>query len=229
MNRPDEARLLNRGVGGKFAMGIFDWLSRPKSNVALLDDVIWLTRQAKFAGISAATARCLAEPHPPFAVLLVAHFQDCLDELQPLVEKNGFDQRRVVTTMAGQLAGRAMTGTPSDDSTTIVIMVAERHPLQSHDAAIADFARSLPCRCRLVHHGSLEDPLLKMFAGEWVQNLLRRMGMNESEAVESRMVGRRIQEAMRKVERQAVSDLRADSAEEWLRINCPKMWRETQG
>ena len=63
-------------------MGVFDWLMKPKSNVDLLDDQIWLTKQAKFAGISAATARCLAEPVRPFAVLLVAHFPDCLDELQ---------------------------------------------------------------------------------------------------------------------------------------------------
>lgn len=72
-------------------MGIFDWLKTPKNNVDLLDDVIWLTKQAKFAGISSATARCLAEPARPFAVLLVAHFRDCLEELQAVVEQGGFD------------------------------------------------------------------------------------------------------------------------------------------
>ena len=41
-------------------MGIFDWLKTPKSNVDLLDEVIWLTKQAKFTGISASIARCLA-------------------------------------------------------------------------------------------------------------------------------------------------------------------------
>ena len=210
-------------------MGIFDWFNKPKSNVDVLDDVIWLTKQAKYAGISAATAQCLAEPDRPFAVLLVAMFQDCLAELQKLAEQSGFDQQRVVTTMAKQLSGRSMTDTPPDDSQTIVIIVAERHPLQAHNTAIAEFAESLPCRCRLVHHVSLEDPLMKVFAGEWVQNLLQRMGIDENEAIESRMVGRRIQEAARKIERQAVSDLRANSAEEWLQLNCPEMWRKTQG
>ena len=80
----------------------------------------------------------------------------------------------------------------------------------------------------MVHHVSLEDPLMKLFAGEWVQNLLQQMGMEEDEAIESRMVGRRIQQAAEKVERQAVSDLRANSAEEWLQLNCPQMWQETQ-
>jgi preprotein translocase subunit SecA len=70
---------------------------------------------------------------------------------------------------------------------------------------------------------------MKMFAGDWVQGLLQQMGMDEGEAIESRMVARRIQEAARKIERQAVSDLRANSAEDWLQLNCPKLWRKTQG
>ena len=209
-------------------MGIFDWLSKPKSNVDVLDDMIWLTKQAKFAGISAATAQCLAEPDRPFAVLLVAIFQDCLAELQATVEQSRFDQKKVVTTLAEQLSGRAMSTTSPDDSQSIMIIVAERHPIQAHNAAIADFAQTLPCRCRLVHHISLEDPLLQMFASEWVQSILQRLGMKEDEAIESRMVARRIQQAAQKIERQAVSGLRANSAEEWMQLNCPDLWRKAQ-
>ena len=77
-------------------MGIFDWLKTPKTNVDLLDDVIWLTKQAKYTGISAATSRCLAEPARPFAVLLVAHFRDCLEQLQAIVEQGGFDPQSVI-------------------------------------------------------------------------------------------------------------------------------------
>jgi hypothetical protein len=52
--------------------------------------------------------------------------------------------------------------------------------------------------------------------------------MNESEAIESRMVTRRIQAAAQKIETQAVTDLPADSAEEWLERNCPDLWRKVQ-
>jgi preprotein translocase subunit SecA len=47
---------------------------------------------------------------------------------------------------------------------------------------------------------SLEDDLMRIFAGEWVKNLLTRMGMQEGEAIESRMVSRRIEGAQKKVE-----------------------------
>ena len=47
---------------------------------------------------------------------------------------------------------------------------------------------------------SLEDDLMRIFAGEWVKNILTRMGMKEGEAIESKMVSRRIEGAQKKVE-----------------------------
>ena len=47
---------------------------------------------------------------------------------------------------------------------------------------------------------SLEDDLMRIFAGEWVKNILTRLGMKEGEAIESRMVSKRIEGAQRKVE-----------------------------
>ncbi|MCH7990283.1 MAG: preprotein translocase subunit SecA, partial [Planctomycetes bacterium] len=47
---------------------------------------------------------------------------------------------------------------------------------------------------------SLEDDLMRIFAGEWVKNMLTRLGMQEGEAIESRMVSKRIEAAQKKVE-----------------------------
>ena len=41
---------------------------------------------------------------------------------------------------------------------------------------------------------------MRIFAGEWVKNMLTRLGMKEGEAIESRMVSRRIEGAQKKVE-----------------------------
>ncbi len=46
----------------------------------------------------------------------------------------------------------------------------------------------------------LEDDLMRIFAGEWVKKILETLGMKESEAIESRMVTRRIEAAQKKVE-----------------------------
>ncbi|TWT43253.1 preprotein translocase subunit SecA [Botrimarina hoheduenensis] len=47
---------------------------------------------------------------------------------------------------------------------------------------------------------SLEDDLMRIFAGEWVKGMLTRLGMKEGEAIESKMVTRRIEGAQKKVE-----------------------------
>lgn len=47
---------------------------------------------------------------------------------------------------------------------------------------------------------SLEDKLLRVFAGDWVKSMLAYLGMQEGEAIESPMVTRRIEGAQKKVE-----------------------------
>jgi preprotein translocase subunit SecA len=47
---------------------------------------------------------------------------------------------------------------------------------------------------------ALEDDLMRKFAGEWVGSVLQRLGMKEDEAIESKMVSRRIEAAQKKVE-----------------------------
>jgi preprotein translocase subunit SecA len=48
----------------------------------------------------------------------------------------------------------------------------------------------------------LEDDLMRIFAKEWVSNLLQRLGMEEGVPIESRMITRRIESAQKAVEGQ---------------------------
>jgi preprotein translocase subunit SecA len=47
---------------------------------------------------------------------------------------------------------------------------------------------------------SLQDDLMRIFAGEWVSSVLERLGMEEGQAIESRMVTSRITAAQKKIE-----------------------------
>ncbi len=47
---------------------------------------------------------------------------------------------------------------------------------------------------------SLEDDLMRIFAGDWVARAMKFMGMKDDEAIEDRMVSRQIEKAQRKVE-----------------------------
>ena len=64
---------------------------------------------------------------------------------------------------------------------------------------------------------------MKIFAGEWVQNVLSKLGMSEDEAIESQMVSRRIRQAQQKIEGRAFGGSAAESAAQWLEKNCPEL------
>ena len=47
---------------------------------------------------------------------------------------------------------------------------------------------------------SLQDDLMRIFAGDWVAGVLQRLGMEQGQSIESKMVSRRIEAAQKKVE-----------------------------
>jgi preprotein translocase subunit SecA len=60
-----------------------------------------------------------------------------------------------------------------EESEPLSSLVWERHFLRAHDDKIVAFARSLGRRCRARFHLSRKDPLMRVFAGEWVEGVLR--------------------------------------------------------
>jgi hypothetical protein len=200
-------------------MGLFGWLTGNKDEVEVGKERIWLTHAAKWAGIRGEAAQAIADPAAPGAVILVAHFNDCLEQLRTAVA--GLDQDRIVITLADALARRMPTDLVGDPSCSVLVIVGERHPLPSHNEVVADFTRQEPDRCLLIYHSSLEDPVMKRFAGPWVEDVLRRMGMKEDEPIMSRMVTRRIRQALEKIAKSATGDAPAQSAVEWMERNCP--------
>jgi preprotein translocase subunit SecA len=70
---------------------------------------------------------------------------------------------------------------------------------------------------------SLEDPVMRIFAGDWVQNVLKQLGMKENVSIERKMVSRRIKQAQQKIEGRAFGSSEAESAERWLEKNCPEL------
>ena len=78
-------------------------------------------------------------------------------------------------------------------------------------------------------HASLEDTVLKAVAGQWVEDVLRGLGMKEGESIQSRVVTQRLRSALNKIASQAKSDRSASSAGEWLERNCPQAWQKLIG
>jgi preprotein translocase subunit SecA len=219
-------------------MGFWDWLSGKPKRVTPRDK-IWLTRTAKRREVCRELQEHLAAAQP---VLLLAHFPASLAEIRQ--ELLGVGIPHHVT--AGPIAARhvsqhANRGTecliqlglvkqlhsdPLSDKDVkepglIHLLITERHFLRKNDEVITDFAETLRCPSAVTFYLSLEDPLMKTFAGEWIKQVLQRMGMEESSAIESRLLTRRVRKAQDKIAKRAEEVGEADSAEEWLRLNVP--------
>ena len=197
-------------------MGMFDFLfgNKPQTTMQVLNDRIWLSQNAKINGIK----QQIRQQTDSATILLVAHFEETLQQLRTITA----DHQPVHLVLAENLTSDITSRINTDESATIDLIVAERHQLKSADDALMSFAEGLPCRCRLAYHLSLEDPLLKLFVGEFVEKMLESLGMKEDEPIESQMVSRRIKAAQQKNEERAFGNSRAFSAAEWLELNMPK-------
>ncbi len=214
-------------------MGFWAWLTGKKSSVTA-SDRIWLTKAAKWRGLCRELFAHLSNAQPS---ILLAHFPATLTEVLQELSRQGVPHRSVdhpisvkeVNSLADpgaesavrfglvkQLQPDPFPDQPAEREGLIQIVVAERHFLRECDEGIITFAEGLRKRSRVTYHYALDDPLTKVFAGEWVKGLLQRLGMDESAPVESRMIVRRVRAAQRKFATRAEQGCDADSAEEWL-------------
>jgi preprotein translocase subunit SecA len=220
------------------AMGFWDWLTGKPKSIEVIDRV-WMNQEAKFQGLCKEIQGQL-EATP--VILVVAHFPLTLARLRQVFEQNNLpfviQERRlspedflrpvnaanlptIMLVQADALTPDELPKPVVDGLSSLSIVVAERHFLPASDERIMAFVRSLGRRCRLCFHSSLQDPLMQAFAGEWVGQVLGRLGMKESEPIESAMVSRRIQIAQAKFAKQVTDERKANSAEEWLQWNVP--------
>jgi hypothetical protein len=202
-------------------MRLFHYLfgSSKSTNCEVVADRIWMTTNAKFVGVAKEVAE--RANSGTAAILLVAHFPDVLARLHEFAALTTEVPMKAV--LANNLSADIVTGLRLDESTSIEIIVAERHPLLSADERLEEFADAFPCHCRLSYHLSLDDPVMKAFSGAWVQKLLGKLGMTEEESIESNLVMRRIRDAQRKIESKSCRSMDAGSAAEWLTKNCPEL------
>jgi hypothetical protein len=179
-------------------------------------DRVWISSSAKLNGIRLELDQLSARGAS--LVALVAHFPDTLHALEE-VAANYHGSRSVRAVLARHLSTEAAGSLPATESDVVELVVAERHPLASKDVDLIRFAEALPCQCRIVHHLSLDDPLLLWFGTESVRALLDRLGTTADEPITHPLITLSIKRAQEKIAAEVVGPHDADSAGAWLERN----------
>ena len=110
------------------------------------------------------------------------------DEWETLIREIETEENmRVEGEEVKQLGGLHVMGTERHDARRIDLQLRGRTGRQGDPGSSRFYL-------------SLEDDLMRIFAGPWVKSILDRLGMKEGERIESRMVTRRIEGAQKKVE-----------------------------
>ncbi len=110
------------------------------------------------------------------------------DEWNALVKE--IDQREQMSVegdVVRQIGGLYVVGTERHESRRIDLQLRGRCGRQGDPGSSRFFL-------------SLEDDLMRIFAGDFVKSMMERLGMKEGEAIESNLVTRRIAAAQKKVE-----------------------------
>ncbi len=198
-------------------MGLLDFFSRrAPSSVHRNEDRIWLTVDGLREWL---TNQLQRSANGADGFLLVAHFANQLDSLETLRESAGL---ACGVSLAGNLSPELAARLSLSEESVLDVFVVQHHPLPRHDDRIVEFAESLPCRCRLTFLVSADDPLMQILLGDAVRSVLRSLGMQESESIQSGMVTRRLRKSQEKFARQLADDVDADSIAEWLVANAPR-------
>lgn len=190
-------------------MGFFDWL-RAKPVEATY---VWLTKDVKYAAIKRRAAIALANGKDRSVVAIVAQFPDCLGGLKDVA----FEDERFFIAPAKDLS-QLFDWLPIETE-ELLLIVAEMHPLRSHDARLTEIASDRFSAPNVEFHVSLEDAVMRVKGGDWVAKALRLLGMHEHEAIQSPTVTKQIRKLQDWIGNHSSGDSSAASAQEWLDRN----------
>lgn len=161
------------------------------------NEQVWLSQKAKLNA-----AYKMMEPNR--STLVVFWFEDSWNDFQ----------KQVTSSTSSSQISLAETLSLEFIAEKIVIF-AEHYPLRKKEQALFErlHLKEVPI---LV---SLEEPFFHYFGGDRTIDIMRKMGVQENEVIAHAMITRSLQNAQEKIEKEVVTERKANSAKEWFQLN----------
>ncbi len=212
---------------------MFSWF-RKKKLVDRTPTKVWMDEDRKFAGFIH-----LVQVHRQThgVVLAVAQFEAARIRLERALRDAGIDfvpfDKRLMAAIGSRSEKtpvwivspeRFRTRYPPADfrnqRVRFSMLVIDRHPLAEPEQKILEFAESIPFHVSLTFFCSLDDPLVSSFSREGsLQALMQNLGAEE--CLEHAMIDSSLRSIQKKIARVIGREKRAESTQEWFRLNLP--------
>ncbi len=216
-------------------MGILEWLFRTPS-FKRFEDSFAMDRANLWPQLRVAI---LKQQQDGFTPWIVCHFADTFLQVQELLDQwnipyeiasERIEPQSVIEfsrslndslllVLADLLQPTESADLQLSTDLQLALMIVERHPYLLHDQSIGEFAKKVPCQVRYGYLLSIEDAVVRRVVNDLTIQILKQLGMKQHELITSNMITRRLEQALARDAASFQTDLRADSADEWYRLN----------
>ncbi len=173
---------------------------KKKASGPTVRDMVWMSNKAR----NEAGLVLIQQANNP---VVAAWFDETIDAWRTLFEAAGLS-----------IEIHTMPWLQSLDVKDRTVFLLEHYPLSSKEIKAIQHWKPTAVMAFV----SMEEPLLQLFGGDNLIGLMQKMGMNESEMIEHKMISRSIRKAQEKLEAKVSNERPATSQEEWFRANVEK-------
>ncbi|MCA8991517.1 MAG: hypothetical protein KDA88_06040 [Planctomycetaceae bacterium] len=212
-------------------MGLFDWLFGGK-RLPQIQSRVWMSEDALWRKFSAEVHDELTQGRH---VLLVCHFPDTWEHTLKWLEGSAIAfediQPRTLRELQALLQGRqpqlwlmaAHEIPPIDDENVaensppirMTVMATEHHPHLAGDQKLQKLAQALKAEGGIIVESALDQVQFKSYSSH-VVTLLKALGMDDTEHVETPVVARQIAHIQRRIAEKVPDCPSAESAKDWM-------------
>jgi hypothetical protein len=179
-------------------------------------DMVFMSRLGKYKDLFAAFSELNT-------VLIVCYFKETGTELKKFMDGTGTSYREMphAPFEPGKIhviQAEHLLAYQADLSEATCIFMEHFPSYSREDQLLQHLYQTLKVR-RVFFYVSVDEPLFRLFGGEKLVDLMKKLGLSEEEAVSHTMVTQSIERAQKKLEESLRGEIQADSAEAWIRLN----------
>lgn len=101
------------------------------------------------------------------------------------------------------------------------IVLAERYPIEKKEAEFIQSLRQGAIQNKVTGYCALDDLIIQRFGGAGVMDMMRKLGLSETECIQHSMITASIRNAQKKNSKKITYEQQAKSPDDWYRLNFP--------